>query len=444
MLMALTNREFLKLFLAQIVALLGTGLLTIALGLMAYDIAAEDAGIVLGIALTIKMIAYVVVAPVSNALFSSFDRRKVMIAADLIRAIVALGLVFVDSVWQIYLLIMVLQTASATFTPAFQATIPDILPKKEDYTQALSLSRLAYDIENIASPLLAGLLLGLIEFHWLFAGTSVGFVTSALFVFLATFPIIQKTHERSFLDRLTLGSRIYLATPRLRGLLCLSFAGAAASAMVLVNTVVIVQSVFQRPQQDLALAMGIYGLGSILAAVVLPKLLSRIEDRLIMLVGGGLLVISLCVYVLLGLFGWSSWLLFLGLLFLTGLSYSTTITPSGRLLQRSAHPEDRPTLFTAQFALSHGCWLITYPLAGIVGSYAGLELTAVILAGLAALGVIGALVLWPPNTRDALFHDHSDLPADHPHLTEWKSIDGTKGHQHVYLIDKHHVQWPDR
>ena len=87
------------------------------------------------------------------------------------RALVALALPFVDATWQIYALIFVLQTASATFTPAFQATIPDILPDEAEYTKALSLSRLAYDLENIISPTLAGLLLTIITYHWLFVGT---------------------------------------------------------------------------------------------------------------------------------------------------------------------------------------------------------------------------------------------------------------------------------
>src|SRR3546814_8763069 len=51
-----------------------------------------------------------------------------------------------------------------------------------------------------------------------------------------------------------------------------------------------------------------------------------------------------------------------------GLGYSVVQTPSGRLLRRSALPEDRPAVFAAQFALSHGCWLITYPLAGWLGA----------------------------------------------------------------------------
>ena len=96
MLSILANRIYARLFAAQIVALLGTGLLTVALGLMAYDLAGDAAGVVLGTALTIKMVAYVAVSPLANALFARIDRKNVLIGADLIRAGVALLLPFVD------------------------------------------------------------------------------------------------------------------------------------------------------------------------------------------------------------------------------------------------------------------------------------------------------------------------------------------------------------
>ena len=47
------------------IALIGTGLATVALGLLAFDLAGDNAGMVLGKALAIKMIAYVGVAPVA-------------------------------------------------------------------------------------------------------------------------------------------------------------------------------------------------------------------------------------------------------------------------------------------------------------------------------------------------------------------------------------------
>ena len=63
MLHVLSICTFRHMFAAQLVALLGTGLATVALGLLAWQLAGEDAGLVLGTALAIKMIAYVMLAP---------------------------------------------------------------------------------------------------------------------------------------------------------------------------------------------------------------------------------------------------------------------------------------------------------------------------------------------------------------------------------------------
>jgi hypothetical protein len=67
MLSVLKNPTYRHLFFAQVIALVGTGLATVALGLLAYDLAGPDAGAVLGTALAIKMVAYISVAPVAGA-----------------------------------------------------------------------------------------------------------------------------------------------------------------------------------------------------------------------------------------------------------------------------------------------------------------------------------------------------------------------------------------
>ena len=188
MLEVLKNTTYRHLFLAQVIALIGTGLITIALALQAYDIAKGQAAQVLGIALAIKMIAYIGVAPIASAFAERLPRKKVLVGLDVIRALTALCLSFVTQIWQIYILIFILQSASAAFTPTFQAMIPDVLPIEEEYTNALSLSRLAYDLENIISPMLAGLLLTVMSYHNLFLGTVVGFIGSALFVVSAKLP----------------------------------------------------------------------------------------------------------------------------------------------------------------------------------------------------------------------------------------------------------------
>ena len=59
MLSILRQRTYRRLFLAHVVSLVGTGLATVALGLLAYGLAGARAGGVLGTALAIKMVAYV-------------------------------------------------------------------------------------------------------------------------------------------------------------------------------------------------------------------------------------------------------------------------------------------------------------------------------------------------------------------------------------------------
>ena len=386
----LSNRTYRHLFAAQVIALIGTGLATVALGLLAWQIAGDDAGVVLGTALAIKMVAYVALAPVASAFADRVPRRQLLVALDLIRAVVALALPFVSEVWQVYVLIFLLQAASAGFTPTFQATIPDVLPDEADYTRALSLSRLAYDLESLLSPMLAAALLTVVSFPVLFGGTVVGFLASAALVMTVVLPSPQPTTPRGIWERTTRGLRIYLATPRLRGVLALNFAVAAAGAMVIVNTVVLVKVQFGLAETQVALALAAFGAGSMVAALVLPQLLDRMADRPAMIGGAALLGIGMLAGPLVASL---SGLVVLWLV--VGFGYSLTQTPTGRLLRRSAQAEDRPAIFAAQFALSHGCWLLTYPLAGWFGAKFGLGATFVLMAVLAAFGVGSALIIWP-------------------------------------------------
>ncbi|MGI9488739.1 MAG: MFS transporter [Geminicoccaceae bacterium] len=435
---------FARMFTAQVVALLGTGLLTVALGLLAYDLAGEQAGAVLGTALAIKMIAYVTLAPIGSALFGRMSRKRVLITMDGLRAAIALLLPFIDAVWQIYVCIFLLQAASAIFTPTFQALIPDVLPEEQDYTNALALSRLAYDLESLISPALAGLLLFVLDFHWLFAGTVFGFLASAALIIRADLPARRSDKtERRFTDRLTRGIRIYLATPRLRGLLCLNLAAAAGGAMAIVNTVVLVRDGYRGSASDVALAMAIFGFGSMLAAILMPRLLDRLRDRAVMTLAALAISATLLSGGVVFLYGpLPPWMGLMVIWFALGLYYALVITPSGRLLRRSAHEEDRPAVFAAQFALSHACWLLTYPLAGWLGHSLGMGWAMVTLGGLASIGAFMAWIVWPAGDPDIVEHIHADLPADHPHLRDATRRDGVWRHRHIFVIDDEHRAWP--
>ena len=175
----LAHPVFRRLFAAQVTSLVGTGLTTVALALLAYDLAGGDAGVVLGTLLAAKMVIYVALAPVIGAAARHVDRRRLLIALDVARAVIVLGLPFVTEIWQVYALFLALHLCAAGFTPAFQATIPEVLTDRDSYTQALAVSRLAYDIETLASPSLAALALAIVSYDALFAANGATFAVSA-------------------------------------------------------------------------------------------------------------------------------------------------------------------------------------------------------------------------------------------------------------------------
>ncbi len=455
MLSPLFDPTFRRLFAAQVIALAGTGLSTVALALLAYDLSGGEAGMVLGSALALKMVAYVGIAPVVGAWADRLPRKFLLVALDVARAAIVVCLPLVEALWQVYVLIFLLSACSAGFTPAFQATIPDVLPDQRRYSKALTLSRLAYDLENLLSPTVAAVVLTFASYHALFSTNAVAFVASAILVLSARIPQPPASErEAGAWSDLTFGVRGYLATPRLRGLLLLSLAVACAGAMVIVNTVVYVRDHLGGSETETAVALAAAGGGSMLAALLLPHLLDRIVLRTVMLTGGVLLALGL-VYGL----SQPGFLALLAVWFILGAGSALAQTPAGHLLTMSCHRADRPAFFSAQFALSHACWLLAYLLAGWLGAAAGMAMAFLVLAGLAALAIVAAASVWPAAPDRALAHVHAAMEHDHPHVHDrhhqhehegWEGPEPHRHphrhrplrHRHRFVIDTHHPRWP--
>ncbi|MFD6476673.1 MFS transporter [Streptomyces anulatus] len=409
------NRDYRRLFSAQIIALFGTGLATVALGLLAYDLAGPSAGAVLGTALTIKMVMYVVIAPIAAAYVERLPRRTLLTLLDAVRAVVVLALPFVTEVWHIYLLVGLLQAASAAFTPTFQAVIPDIVTEESAYVRALSASQVASTMESLLSPVLAAVALAFLSFDRLFLGTSAGFLLSALLVLSTRIPEARpSTHTRVW-DRATAGIRTFLRTPRLRGIMALNLAVAAAGSIVVVNTVNYVRDELGGSQSAVAWMLAASGGGTLLAALALPRVLDRVAARTVMVTGAGVLVGGTAAAVTLVAAGLTTWTGTAIVWALIGIGMALVITPTGKVLRASVEPNAIPGAFAAQFSLSHLAWLITYPIAGWLGTNAGFAAAWSALAVLAGAGAIGALLLWPRHDgRGAATGPMTPVPGGRP------------------------------
>jgi hypothetical protein len=387
---ATDKRAYYHLFFAQALALVSTGIATVALALLAYDLAGADAW---------RGAPHRPRDQDGRLSHRRADRGRLRLAPaappllvglDLARAAIALALPFVTQVWHVYVLIFAFQAASAAFTPTYQATIPDLLPEEKDYTTALARSRLAHELEGVISPVLAAALLVVISFPGVFVAAVIGLLASAGLILGVSLPESRPATAAAIRDRVTRGLRIFLATPRLRGLIALSLAAGAGTAMVVVNTVILVQSRFGPPDDARAVALGAFGAGSVFAALLLPRMLEAMADRTEMLAGAGVVSAGLLCGTML-----SGFTALLPLWFAIGFVCAMAQTPAGVLLRRSAPREDRQYLYAANFALVHGCLLLTYPLAGWLGAGAGLKADFAVLGLIAGVALVAAARLCP-------------------------------------------------
>ncbi len=125
------------------VSLVGDGITMIALAWQAYEISnLPTAFSVVGFSMTLPQ---VVLLLVGGALSDRFERRKVMVAADVVRlaAVVALGLLSLTGrleIWHMMVVAAFYGAGTAFFGPAFDAIVPDLVPS-EELTRANALDQ---------------------------------------------------------------------------------------------------------------------------------------------------------------------------------------------------------------------------------------------------------------------------------------------------------------
>ena len=393
MLSVLSEKSFRNLFFAQNFSLLGSGLATVAISLLAYDLTGRNAALVLSGLFTIKMLVYVIFSPFAGAIADKFDTKKYLIIQDIVRAIAAFGLIFVSEIWHLYLIIILIYLSTAAFTPIYQSTIPKIFKDEADYTKALSLFRLAQDMENILSYALATFLLLFLNYDLLFVGTFIGYFVSALLISMIVFPFLSTSssrRENNFYKNLTLGMRKYLSVSELKGLMFLNLAVSAGGSMILVNTIILVRATLKLPEIAFSITMLFFGVGCISAAILIPYLSRGVTATLLMLSGSYLLsvtFVALAFWIMLFDFIWPVLLI---AWFFSGFGYTLLLTPMGRVIRKASPVDEFSQVYSAQFSLSHLCWLFMYPISGYLMTLSGGPMTLLVLAMVIVLSNIVA------------------------------------------------------
>lgn len=201
-----TNRNFRFLWTGQVVSLLGDWFNLIASAALISHL--TRSGLAVGSLFVIRMLAPFLVSPLAGVMADRYNRKTLLIVADILRGIVVLGFLLVqtpEQVWLLYALTAVQLAFSGFFFPARNAIIPNIVSRSE-LGAANAISTTTWSVMLSLGAAIGGLVAG----QW---GIYPAFVVDSLSFFLSAYFIshVQYTHEVEELSE-PVGARQQIAT----------------------------------------------------------------------------------------------------------------------------------------------------------------------------------------------------------------------------------------
>jgi dTMP kinase len=147
--------DFFRLWLAQVVSAMGDWIGFLAIIAIATRVGGDSPAAAISLVMSARMIPGFFLAPVAGVLVDRWDRKKVMVACDVMRGGVLLTLPFIDHIWTLVVASLILEVGTLLWSPAKEASVPNLVPNTHLAT-ANSLSLVAaYGTFPIATLLFA-------------------------------------------------------------------------------------------------------------------------------------------------------------------------------------------------------------------------------------------------------------------------------------------------
>lgn len=183
-----SNQNFRRLWIGSIASFLGDWFNTIALYTLVRQLTESE--LALGVVFITKVLPFAIASPLAGLLTDRFNRRRLMIWTDLLRAAVVLGLLMVnhrDQLPLLYMLVAVQMMISAVFIPARSAAIPNITTNQELVT-ANTLSAATWSMLLAMGAALGGLATAWLGIKVVFMLDSFSYLVSAWFIYRTVIP----------------------------------------------------------------------------------------------------------------------------------------------------------------------------------------------------------------------------------------------------------------
>src|SRR5918993_2173512 len=269
----LRNARFLRLWIGQGTSFVGDAVSMVALVVLVVQITGSASAV--GGALVARLLP-TIASPVAGVLADRLDRRIVLVASDLARAVLVLGLVFARDLATIYVLVFLMGLARTVFNPTIRAAFPSVVGGG-DLTRANALIGGTFSTSIMLGPALGGLLVAGIGVEAAFLADAATYLISA--VLLSTVPLPRPPREseedESFVRELRSGFGYLIGAPVPLAIVLGAFFTILTINATVPAEVFLAKETFGAGDAGYGLLVGLWGGGMVLGSALMAVLGGR-------------------------------------------------------------------------------------------------------------------------------------------------------------------------
>ncbi len=382
---ALTSPHFRRLFLASTISRWGDTFNAVALVILVFRL--TGSGIKVAATVAFEIVPVILLGFVAGYVVDRFDRRRVMVAADLGRATIALGLVLgQDELWFIYAAAFGLSALSVFFNPAASSVMPALV-QDDDFVGANSALWSAAVISQIALAPLAGALVAFAGPGPAFAINAGSFLASAALLVRLEVPRPRDIPQKSW-HQVTEGLRVVRGSRFLRTLTIVQILASLSAGATSALLVVLAQDHLEVGPARFGVLLAAIGVGAAIGPLILQRVAR--DPRTPLLLFGPYLLRGI---VDVGLATLRSFLGAVGLLGVYGIGTSTGMVTYNSALQRNVADVVRGRIFAFYDVVWQSSRLMSIGIGGLLADRIGITVVYALGGGVlivaAAVGFVG-------------------------------------------------------
>jgi MFS family permease len=320
--------------------------------------------------------------PIAGVFVDRWDRRKTMIASDIIRSVLVLFCLLVhtkEQVWIFYLVAFLMSSTSQFFFPSRGALLPLIVTESEDWLAANGMMQVIQTVGMVAGPSLAGFAIGLYGERVAFVVNSCGFIISALAVLTirSQKPASQEDHQPVSVGNvwrdLREGMAYLFGSRTLVGIMacmCVLMLGIGAINVVWVPYL---QRTFGVGAAGLGIVDSSQGIGMVIGGMLLGFIASKASKKT--MVSAGAIVVGIAISAM-GMAPTFSFIIAMG--FVVGLGIVPAQSGVATMMQMAVPDLKRGRVGSSLNAFSTAASLISMAFAALMGDLIGLRTVYVV------------------------------------------------------------------